>query len=354
MSLESDLFERLRPDQRKLISYGFIKNQEDYVYRKDLGKDGMEAEVHVSVSGKVTGRVMDTFAEEEYIAVHLEGQQGSYTADIRKRYVDVLQDIAENCFHSVPFVSDQANRIDERIREKWQEEGDHPFEKYPDYVSYRYHGNQKWYALVMNVDGEKTGLSSGKHEIVNLKSDRVDELVKEEGILPAWHMNHRQWISVVLDDTLSDEKLMRLIEESRNLVAEKNRDQKEIHTWLVPANPAYYDLDHGFSVSEQLYWKQSSNVHVGDIVYLYYGMPFGSIRYRTLVTQVNIPDEEDNGKVRIHKLMRLKKLYMYADGQIDRKLMKKFDVRTVRGPRSMPENLIEEIRKRYPDDTKEE
>lgn len=354
MSLESDLFERLRPDQEKLIPYGFTKDQKDYVYRKDLGKDGMEAEVRVSDNGKVTGKVMDTFAQEEYIAVHLEGQQGAYTADIRKRYLEILEGIAEHCFHPVPFVSDQANRMDEMIRNKWHERGDHPFEKYPDYVSYRYHGNQKWYALVMNVSGDKIGLSSGNHEIVNLKSDHVEKLVKKDGILPAWHMNHSQWISVLLNDTLDDETLMSLIETSRNLVSEKSRGQKEIHTWLVPANPEYYDLDHGFSVSEQLYWKQSSNVHVGDIVYLYYGMPFGSIRYRTLVTQVNIPDEEDNGKVRIHKLMRLKKLYMYADGRIDRKLMKKFDVRTVRGPRSMPEDLIAEIRKRYPDDTKEE
>ena len=354
MSLESDLFERKRPDEEKLISYGFSKERSGYVYMKNLGKDGMQAEVHVSKTGHVSGKVMDTFSGDEYIAVHLKADQGSYTGAIRKLYLDVLQDIAVRCFHNVSFVSDQANRLEEEIRKRWKETGDHPFEKYPDHVAFRYSGNQKWYALVMEVNGEKIGMPSGNYEIVNLKSDHVSELVKQDGILPAWHMNHSQWISVLLNDTLNDKQLFRLTEASRNLIREKNSDQKEIHTWLIPANPKYYDLDHGFSVSEQLYWKQSSNVHVGDIVYLYYAQPYSSIRYRCLVTEVNIPDEETDGPVKIHRLMRIRRLYMYADGQLNRNLLKKFNVRAVRGPRSMPADLIAEIRKRYPDDTKEE
>lgn len=355
MSLESDLFEKRRPDEEKLISFGFQKQDDRWIYQRDLGKDGMQAQVSVSSSGKVTGRVMDTLSDEEYIAVHLEGQQGAYTASIRKLYLQVLEEIARNCFHPVLFASDQANRMDAWIHDHWHETGDHPFEKYPDYVSYRYPGNRKWYALVMNVTGEKIGMPSGNYEIVNLKSDHMDQLTDMDGILPAWHMNHTQWISVILNDTVGDEKLMELVSQSRDLIIAKNSSQKEIHQWLIPANPKYYDLDHGFSVSPQLYWSQSSHVHVGDLVYIYYGMPFGSIRYKCVVTETDIPDPQRSAEKGSPKLdMRIRKLYMYEDGQLDRKLLASYGVRAVRGPRSMPEDLIAEIRRRYPDDMKEE
>lgn len=49
--------------------------------------------------------------------------------------------------------------------------------------------------------------------IINLKIDtsKRDELHKINGIYPAFHMNHKTWISVVLDDTIRDEKVMELV-----------------------------------------------------------------------------------------------------------------------------------------------
>lgn len=52
-----------------------------------------------------------------------------------------------------------------------------------------------------------------KLNIINLKIDgtKRDELHKIDGIYPAFHMNHKTWISVVLDDTIRDEKVMELV-----------------------------------------------------------------------------------------------------------------------------------------------
>ena len=44
----------------------------------------------------------------------------------------------------------------------------------------------------------------GQVEAVNLKHDQVADLLSHKGVYPAFHMNKRYWISVVLDDTLSD------------------------------------------------------------------------------------------------------------------------------------------------------
>ena len=57
-------------------------------------------------------------------------------------------------------------------------------------------------------------------EAVNLKHDQVSDLLVK-GIYPAFHMNKRYWISVPLDDTLSDEKVLELFERSWILTTKK-------------------------------------------------------------------------------------------------------------------------------------
>jgi len=56
-------------------------------------------------------------------------------------------------------------------------------------------------------------------DVINLKinPDMRTELTAHEGIYPAFHMNHKQWISVVLNDTLTDDEIMRHISESFRL-----------------------------------------------------------------------------------------------------------------------------------------
>ena len=46
-------------------------------------------------------------------------------------------------------------------------------------------------------------------DIINLKAD--PEAYGRKGVYPAYHMNHKMWISVLLDDTLGDDEVMELI-----------------------------------------------------------------------------------------------------------------------------------------------
>ena len=43
----------------------------------------------------------------------------------------------------------------------------------------------------------------------------------QAGIYPAHHMNHKYWISVVLNEEIEDEKIMTLIDLSYNITNEK-------------------------------------------------------------------------------------------------------------------------------------
>ena len=86
----------------------------------------------------------------------------------------------------------------------------------------QHEGNQKWYAVLMKISWEKLEKGrEGQVEAVNLKHDQVADLLLNKGIYPAFHMNKRYWISVALDDTLSDEEVLELIEKSWNLTSKK-------------------------------------------------------------------------------------------------------------------------------------
>ena len=53
----------------------------------------------------------------------------------------------------------------------------------------------------------------GKIEVINLKLDKyVNDYLKENGVYQAYHMNKKNWVSIILDDTLTDEYIYRLID----------------------------------------------------------------------------------------------------------------------------------------------
>ena len=62
---------------------------------------------------------------------------------------------------------------------------------------------------------------SGAIEVLNVKNNQVSERVQEKGIYPAFHMNKKYWLSLPLDDTLTDQELFSLLEESFLLTKKK-------------------------------------------------------------------------------------------------------------------------------------
>ena len=44
-------------------------------------------------------------------------------------------------------------------------------------------------------------------------------------------------------------------------------------SWIIPCNLSYYNVVGAFDSLTSVDWKQSSNVEVGDIVYIYVGRP---------------------------------------------------------------------------------
>lgn len=222
--IEEMVFARKRWIEDRMLSYGFHKTKKIYTLEKPFLNGDFKAILSVTLKGQVTGKVIDSMTQDEYYQLRQESANGPYVNKVRSAYAALLTDIANSCCGDVLFASPQANRLTQTILKRFQVKPDFPWEhssRYQSYGAFRHTSNRKWFALIMNVKREvldKDGNTS-LIDILNVKIPLAqgDELRQIPGIYPAYHMNHKTWISVVLDETLPDEKILELIDTSYQL-----------------------------------------------------------------------------------------------------------------------------------------
>ena len=170
----------------------------------------------------VSFQVFDHETADLYPQVHMESMRGSFVGNVREACLGILYQIRKACFEVQDFIFPQTKRIMTQVQEKYGNQLEYLWEKSPDTAVLRHEGNKKWYAVLMKISWDKLEKGrEGQVEAVNLKHDQVADLLSHKGIYPAFHMNKRYWISVALDDTLSDEEVLELIERSWNLTIKK-------------------------------------------------------------------------------------------------------------------------------------
>ena len=112
----------------------------------------------------------------------------------------------------------------EYCRSTYNTSPDYPFDEDFDTTVLRHSDNRKWYALVMRVSRRKFGFDSDEViDVVNLKCEPMltGALRQESGIFPAYHMNKNNWVSVCLDGSCDDDKIIGLLNMSFGLTAPK-------------------------------------------------------------------------------------------------------------------------------------
>ncbi len=83
------------------------------------------------------------------------------------------------------------------------------------------HKNGKWYAVLMQVEKSKLGLEGDtKVDILDVKcdADMVGLLTQTYGFLPGYHMNKKYWITMLLDGTVSEAKILDFLDMSYDLI----------------------------------------------------------------------------------------------------------------------------------------
>lgn len=58
--------------------------------------------------------------------------------------------------------------------------------------------------------------------------------------------------------------------------------------WVIPCNPRYYDIVGAFNNLNVIEWSQSTNMSIGDTVYIYVGEDYKAIMYKCEVVAVDL------------------------------------------------------------------
>ena len=216
-----EIFKAYQFNSKKAKEYGFVENQGVWIYNSTILQGDFLMMLTVK-DGDLNFQVYDQETGDLYPQVHMESMRGTFVGSVREACLEVLHNIRKSCFEVQEFLCPQTKRIMTHVQENYEDQLEYLWEKSPDTAVLRHDDNQKWYAVLMKISWEKLDKSrEGQVEVVNLKHDQVADLLLEKGIYPAFHMNKRYWLSLPLDDTLSDEQVLELFERSWFLTSKK-------------------------------------------------------------------------------------------------------------------------------------
>ena len=207
----------------RLQPFGFAAEGKGYVYSVSIVDGQFDMIVRISPEGELSAGVYDADSGDEY-TLHLSSQAvGAFVGRVRTEYDGVLQKIAEGCFDTKVFKTELADKIIRCVREKYRNEFEFLWKKFPNNAIVRRPDNKKWYAVLLTVSREKIGLS-GRDEVevidLRMKPEDIVRLVDGRRYFGGYHMNKKHWITICLDGSVSFEEICRRIDDSR-LLAEK-------------------------------------------------------------------------------------------------------------------------------------
>lgn len=92
--------------------------------------------------------------------------------------------------------------------------------------------------------------------------------------------------------------------------------------WIIPSNQNNFDVIGAFSKYEEIYWKQSSKIKVGDFVLIYISKPIQKIKYLCKAIEVDLKEnpqplleftKDGTPFLKYHKFMKIKMIKEIED-----------------------------------------
>lgn len=161
----------------------------------------------------------------------------------------------------------------------------YPWTLLPEYAVLRHEGSLKWFALFMNVDGQRLGLTPGRiYDVIDLRlpDDDIPSCLEKEGYLPAYHMSRKSWITILLDGSVALDEIIKLLDVSFEITRERkdlkagingSRLNEDIKTDGFEKSSSYNGLRFNFdSISIDNNWHDGSEIsdrygNTGNVVF---------------------------------------------------------------------------------------
>ena len=173
----------------------------------------------------MTSKLIDLANEDEYILVDIQDSTGEFVGKVRAEYENKLQNIIIKCTKPNVFKSKQAKKIIEYIKEKYNNELEYLWKKFPSNAVWRNKQNNKWYGILLTLSKTKLEKIDSDEiiEIIDLRyqKDKIKDLIDNDKIYPGYHMNKNSWITIKLDNSVDTKKIFKLIDNSYMLSIKK-------------------------------------------------------------------------------------------------------------------------------------
>jgi len=165
--------------------------------------------------GRVFTRLDDTESGEEYV-LHLVGDAcGAFTARVRAEYTAAIEEMFRACF-----VRGGGVELQGLLRYAEAYYGDRPeflWEKYPDTGVLRRGDTGKWDCVFLPAPKKALfGGGEGNLPVADFRiaSEKIPAIFDGVGIFPAYHMNKKHWVSVMLDGSVSEKRMREFLDAS--------------------------------------------------------------------------------------------------------------------------------------------
>ncbi len=211
-----DIFLRKKAVPEKLAVYGFQKIRGGYRYGTNILDNAFALEIAIGKGTAPDTKLTEIATGEEYVLYKTDAV-GAFVGEVRTAVTNILQDIAECCYETAVFKAEQSVALIAYVREKYGDELEYLWDKFPDNAVWRRKDNKKWYGALLTVSRRKLGIPSDEIvEIIDLRiaPEETENLIDNARFFPGWHMNKKHWYTIILDGTVSMDEICRRVDES--------------------------------------------------------------------------------------------------------------------------------------------
>lgn len=221
--MENKIFYKRKIIVDKLLTYGFKRKDNNYIYTKNILNDSLQVQViYTKTNDILKVKVIDNEFNEEYTSFRRK-EKGEFSSQVVTEIEKILIDIKNKVTKENYFLYQQSNRITDYIKKEYQIEPEFLWKNDNKNAVFRNKNNQKWFGIIMNINRYKLDNISEDIEVINVKlnPEKIILLLKKTGYYPAYHMNKKYWITIVLNETIKDQQIKELIKESYSYTIKK-------------------------------------------------------------------------------------------------------------------------------------
>ena len=211
----NEIFDKNIFNSKLAIAYGFSKVGDYYILQSDIDVENFNVIVKIG-NDSFEANVIELPFNEEYILFNVLDSKGKFVSKIRKKVNELIEDIVKSCFKSL----DYRKLLLDYVKEKYGTIPEEPWED-NNHATIKTTNSKKWYGIFMYLPYKTLGLDkSGKIDVLNVKlnPELIESLIDKKHFFPAYHMNKKYWITILLDSDMDMDLVKSLIDESFKLV----------------------------------------------------------------------------------------------------------------------------------------